>query len=54
MEKDIQKEVNQILNDAFNDSVEIIKKNKKKMDNVIKYLLDNKEITEEEFIKNLE
>ena len=54
MEKDIQKEVNQILNDAFNDSVEIIKKNKKRIDNVIKYLLENKEITEEEFIKNLE
>ena len=54
MEKDIQKEVNQILNDAFNDSVEIIKNNKKRMDNVIKYLLENKEITEEEFIKNLE
>ena len=53
MEKEVQIEVNKILNEAFEGAVEIIKENKKKMDNVVKYLLKNREITEEEFKNNL-
>ena len=52
MEKEIQTEVNKILEEAFNGAVEIIKENKKKMDNVVKYLIKNREITEEEFVEN--
>lgn len=53
MKKEVHAEINKILEEAFNDSKEIIKANKNKMDNVIKYLLKNREITEEEFIENL-
>ena len=53
VEKEIRVEVNKILEEAFNGAVRLIKDNKRKMDNVIKYLLANREITEEEFIKNL-
>lgn len=53
MKKKVHAEINKILEEAFNDSKEIIKANKNKMDNVIKYLLKNREITEEEFIENL-
>jgi len=45
-------EVNKILGECYNSTLELIKNNKSKIDKVIKYLIKNKEITEEEFINN--
>ena len=48
----IQHEINRMLKQCFDETVELVKDNKKKMDKVIDYLLKNKEIDEEELIKN--
>lgn len=51
MEKIVLDEVNKILKKAFEDAVEIIENNKIKMEKAIEYLMEHKDINEEEFIK---
>lgn len=51
MEKIVLDEVNKILKKAFEDAIEIIENNKIKMEKTIEYLMEHKDINEEEFIK---
>ena len=51
MEVVLYNQINEILDECFKKAVEIIEKNKSKMQNAIDFLFKNKEITEEEFIK---
>lgn len=51
IEKVVLDEVNKILKKAFDDAIEIIENNKEKMENAIQYLIEHRDINEEEFIK---
>ena len=51
MSEIMQKEINKILEECFEDTLEIIKQNKAKMTKIIEYLMKKTEIDEEEFIK---
>lgn len=51
MEKIVLDKVNKILKKAFEDAIEIIENNKIKMEKAIEYLMEHKDINEEEFIK---
>lgn len=50
--QDVQKEINEILDECFKDAINIIKENKEKIDKVVDFLCKNKEITEEQLIEN--
>ena len=50
----VQNEINKILDDCFKKAVELITENKKKMENAVKYLMQNKEIDETQFIEHFE
>lgn len=54
MAKVVQDEINKILDECYRDTVELLKKNKGSIDKVVDYLMQNKEITEEEFITQFE
>lgn len=47
----VQEEINCILNECFDEVVKLLQKNKDKMNLLIRFLLKNKEITEEEFVR---
>lgn len=49
----VQEEINYILEDCYQKTINIIKQNKEQIEKEVKYLLENKEITEEEFLKIL-
>ena len=51
VEKMVLEETNKIINECYEQTIKIISNNKAKMQNVIDYLVDKKEINEEEFIK---
>ncbi len=48
----VQEEMNKILKQCYDETLDLIKNNMKKVDKVVEYLLVNKEIDEEELIKN--
>lgn len=52
MAKIVHTEINDILNECYQDTLRIIEENKSKMDKVIDYLLEHKEINEEQFVEN--
>ena len=47
----VQEEINKILDICFKETLSLINENKDKMDNVIEYLLEHKEINENEFLE---
>lgn len=47
-------EQNRILKQCYDETIELIKQNKSKMDNVVEYLLEHGEITEAEFVREFE
>ena len=52
LSQDVLKEVNEILEECFKDVINIITENKEKMDKVVDFLYNNKEISEEQLIEN--
>lgn len=48
----VQKEINDILKSCFDEVIELIKINKEKMDRVVSFILEHKEIDEEQLIEN--
>ena len=46
----VQEEINSILSDCYRETCDIITKNKEQMTKVVDYLLEQKEISEEEFV----
>lgn len=48
----IQKEINDILKNCFDEVIELIKNNKDKMDNVVNYIMEHREIDEDKLIEN--
>lgn len=48
----VQKEINDILKACFDDVIELIKNNKDKMDRVVDYIMEHKEIDEVQLIEN--
>ena len=51
LEKEIQDEINNIFDICFKETIEIIEGNRNKIDNIVNYLMEKKEITEDELIK---
>ena len=49
----VQEEINNILEECYQETINIIKQNKEQIEKEVKYLLENKEITEEEFLRIL-
>ena len=47
----VQKEINRMLDECFKETVILIENNKAKSDDVVEYLLEHKEINEEELLK---
>ena len=47
----VQKKINDILDSCFKDTIILIEENKEKIDNVVSYLLEHKEINEDELLK---
>ena len=47
----VQKKINDILDVCFKEAIALIEENKGKIDNVVSYLLEHKEINEEELLK---
>ena len=54
LEKNVYDEINKILNKCFEEVIQLLRDNKDKIENVVNFLLKNKEITEEELIKNFQ
>ncbi len=53
MELRIQEEINYILQECYDDTKKLIEENKSSMENAVNYLHKNREITEEQFIKEI-
>ena len=53
MELRIQEEINYILQECYDDTKKLIEDNKAAMENAVNYLQKNREITEEQFIKEI-
>ena len=53
MEFRIQEEINYILQECYEDTKKLIEDNKAAMENAVNYLQKNREITEEQFIKEI-
>ena len=51
LEKEIQDEINNIFDMCFKEAIKIIEDNRDKIDNIVEYLMEKKEITEAELIK---
>lgn len=48
----VQKEINDILKSCFDEVIELIRENKDKMDKVVAYIMEHREIDEEQLIAN--